>query len=102
MNGEHSKCDKSEEQRCNWVEDSDGNWATACGNTFCLDPSEPPEAHGMKFCCYCGKSLASFSYKELEELDEDDIERVIEDDDFDPYEAAGESRFGLPGGGKSL
>lgn len=25
-----------------------------------------------------------------------------DDDDFDPYEAAGESRFGLPGGGRSL
>jgi len=24
------------------------------------------------------------------------------DEDFDPYEAAGESRFGLPGGGRSL
>lgn len=24
------------------------------------------------------------------------------EEDFDPYEAAGESRFGLPGGGKSL
>jgi hypothetical protein len=60
------------DERCNWVEDSDGNWATACGNQHCLDPNEPPEAHGMKFCCYCGKKLASFSYKESDEDEEDD------------------------------
>jgi len=91
------------DERCNWVEDSDGNWATACANVFILGPAEPPEAHGMKFCCYCGKQLRSFSYKEPE--DEDDIDDYIashEAADFDPYEAAGESPFSLPGGGRSL
>lgn len=33
---------------------------------------------------------------------DDDSLHELEDHDFDPYEAAGESRFGLPGGGHSL
>lgn len=72
MNNPQQSAQQTAEERCNWVEDSDGNWATACGCAFCLDPSEPPEAHGMKFCCYCGRRLASFAYKECD--DEDDLE----------------------------
>lgn len=77
--------DKSaDDPRCNWVEDSDGNWATACGNSYVLDPAEPPEAHGMKFCCYCGKALQSFSYKEPQ--DEDTIDAYIEAEERALYE----------------
>ena len=35
-------------------------------------------------------------------FDEICAEEPEEDEDFDPYEAAGESPFGLPGGGTSL
>jgi hypothetical protein len=31
-------------------------WDTSCGKCFILS-CDTPEAHGMKFCCYCGKPM---------------------------------------------
>lgn len=40
--------------RCEWTEDEDGNWDTACDNKDRFIEGGPYE-NGMKFCCYCGK-----------------------------------------------
>jgi len=69
------------EQRCNWVEDSDGAWATACGHMFELNEGAP-EGNGMKFCCYCGKQLASFGYKEPEDDEPDLCEHAVPIEDY--------------------
>jgi len=45
-------------------------------------------AEDSNFCPDCGREWAQC--------------RCVVDQDWDPYEAAGESRFGLPGGGRSL
>ena len=41
---------------CNWEADSEGNYSTSCGEIFTLIDGTPTE-NGMRFCCYCGKSL---------------------------------------------
>jgi hypothetical protein len=48
---------------CEWTEDSDGNWDTACGETFVLIDGIPT-GNDMKFCCYCGKALTEVRYAE--------------------------------------
>ena len=47
--------------KCKWQEDEDGNWHTGCGNAFCFIDGAPDDS-GMKFCCYCGKSLGPARY----------------------------------------
>jgi hypothetical protein len=49
--------------------------------------------HGVEYCRHCVCPWCD------EEAADD---APYFDEDFDPYEAIGESRFGLPGGGKSL
>lgn len=46
---------------CEWVEDYDGNWDTACGGKHILLDSSP-HANGMMFCCYCGKASTERRY----------------------------------------
>jgi hypothetical protein len=45
---------------CLWTNDDDGDpekvWETSCGNAFSL-AFDTPSDHGIKFCCFCGKSL---------------------------------------------
>lgn len=36
-------------------------WHTACHEAFCFT-DEGPIANGMKFCCYCGKSVTEHPY----------------------------------------
>lgn len=48
---------------------------------FCRDGERP----GKYECPFCGEWLVP--------------PELADGEDFDPYEAAGESRFGLPGGG---
>lgn len=52
-----------EHARCNWTEDSDGNWDTTCGNTFVIESGTPAD-NNFHWCCYCGKKLAQASYVE--------------------------------------
>jgi hypothetical protein len=51
---------------CLWSEDFDGNWWTACEEGFVFTDGGPTE-HGMKFCCYCGKSLEAKPYQDDEQ-----------------------------------
>ena len=50
-------------ESCTWREDEDGNWCTECGNIFVLDGA-PPDEHGMRFCCYCGRALVGVQFVE--------------------------------------
>ena len=40
-------------QWCDWTEDEDGNWASACGETWCFTEGGPKE-NRVKFCHGCG------------------------------------------------
>ncbi len=53
---------------CEWTEDWEGNWDTACGERFTFGADTPRE-NGMKFCPYCGKALVEARY--VEEVEED-------------------------------
>jgi hypothetical protein len=51
---------------CNWTQDSDGNYDTACKQAFTMIDGTP-EQNGMTYCCYCGKRLSViFYYEEVE------------------------------------
>jgi len=64
-----------------------------CPHTVITTSELRDGSYGRSWCANCGETMPRPHY-----LDgyEDGSE------DFDPYEAIGESRFGLPGGGKSL
>lgn len=51
---------------CEWREDSDGNWDTGCGETFCFE-SDGPTENRCRFCNYCGGALMVVKYVEEEE-----------------------------------
>lgn len=44
------------ESTCEWRQDEDGNWDTACGDKHIYIDGTPKE-NGAKFCCYCGAKL---------------------------------------------
>lgn len=48
---------------CEWKEDSDGNWDTSCGQTFCVEDGTPAD-NGYEFCQACGGGLKEIPYKE--------------------------------------
>lgn len=49
---------------CDWSQDFDGDmWSTDCGKGFVLTEG-PPLENGMKFCCFCGRTLAESPYVE--------------------------------------
>ena len=50
------------EQACEWTEDEDGRWDTACGRAFEFIDSGPAE-NGAHFCQYCGGRLAAKAFK---------------------------------------
>jgi len=54
---------KDKGERCDWREDEDGNWDTACGDKHILLTGTPHE-NGMWFCCYCGARLRETKFTE--------------------------------------
>ena len=54
--------------QCRWQEDADGNWDTACGETWTMIDGTPSENH-YRFCPGCGKGLLELRYVEPEEKD---------------------------------
>ena len=49
--------DDSESKTCLWTENNDHEyWESACGRAWTFEDSTPKK-NGMKYCCYCGKSL---------------------------------------------
>jgi len=43
-------------RRCDWKQDSDGNWGTNCGQCMSFEWS-PPNEQGYKFCHHCGATI---------------------------------------------
>lgn len=63
---------RAAEETCQWTEDSDGEyWETACGETFAWTDDFPDSNPRVKFCMYCGKSIAAVRYIDTI-TDEDD------------------------------
>jgi hypothetical protein len=52
-------------KECEWTEDSDGTWNSACGNSFVLNDGKP-EDNNMKFCLFCGGKLIQNEYRDGE------------------------------------
>ena len=50
-------------ERCEWTEDFDGNWDTACGDKHVFFDGTPAENH-HRFCPYCGKPIKAVLYGE--------------------------------------
>lgn len=56
----------TDDQQCDWKEDEDGIWATACGQFLVFDYGSPKE-HGYKFCHRCGKPIQFTNYQPKQE-----------------------------------
>ena len=52
---------------CQWSENQNGVWDTACDKTFFFDADGPVE-NGAKFCLYCGGELIPVPYPHNAEL----------------------------------
>lgn len=52
----HVKVPPQVANTCTWEADYEGIWNTLCGDNFVFN-DDGPEAHGFKFCPYCGKPL---------------------------------------------
>jgi rRNA maturation endonuclease Nob1 len=49
--------------RCDWAQDWDGSWHTACGNIFVFEDYTPKENH-FSFCPFCGDPLIEHKFIE--------------------------------------
>lgn len=45
--------------QCDWTEDEDGVWHTACGTAWCSESGGDPADHRMLFCYQCGSRLVA-------------------------------------------
>jgi len=73
---------------CSWAHKEDWDddyWETSCDNAFVL-LSGTPSDNGMKFCPYCGKVIMPVEEYTLKGIS------VLEDDDDEQAESAGEQR----------
>lgn len=48
--------EETEDQKCTWTEDENGNWLTECGRLWALIEGSPAE-NGMEWCPMCGRKL---------------------------------------------
>lgn len=53
---------------CVWTE-TDECWETDCGRSFLVNEGAPVE-NGMRFCCFCGRSLVEERPVSEEDVDE--------------------------------
>lgn len=58
------------ERRCEWTEDADGNWHTACENIFVFMDGSPAD-NDFIYCCYCAGKITQCSWQQLSYDDED-------------------------------
>lgn len=47
----------SEQIKCRWAQNEDGQWDTGCGQIFEFT-ADGPEENGFAFCPYCGYGIA--------------------------------------------
>ncbi len=52
------------ETACIWSSDEE-TWGTSCGHCFTLNDGTPTD-NGMKYCCYCGKTLETHTEPQIE------------------------------------
>ena len=48
----------TKKNQCQWTEDADGVWESACGEMFIFETDGPRE-NGFLFCPYCGRKLTT-------------------------------------------
>lgn len=56
---------------CQWSEDEDGVWNTACNERFHFDTGGPKE-NKAKWCIYCGAELIAVPYPQPSENTDDE------------------------------
>lgn len=54
---------------CKWTEDSDGIWATDCGNMHEFFTGGPDE-NGYIYCSYCGRRVGEYEAEAEKESNE--------------------------------
>lgn len=55
---------------CEWTEDSDGTWNSACGHAWVFTDGSPA-GNECVYCCFCAGKIAQCSYQD--EPDEDEL-----------------------------
>lgn len=73
-------------KKCRWVQDEDGGaYDSDCGHRWDFIEAGPID-NGMRFCCYCGKSLVDVPYVEDDDTDDErpaDNHQMSEDQRLD-------------------
>lgn len=51
--------------KCGWVQEDESSdaWNTGCGRTFLINDGTPSE-NGMRYCCFCGKTLIGVPFEQ--------------------------------------
>jgi len=51
--------------KCEWAQEDESSdaWDTGCGRTFLINDGTPPE-NGMRYCCFCGKTLIGVPFEQ--------------------------------------
>jgi hypothetical protein len=60
-----SQCNERATKRCDWKQDSDGDWSTSCQRCMCFEYA-PPNEQGYRFCHHCGHSINFIEYEDKE------------------------------------
>ena len=63
----------AEPRVCTWSEDDDGNWSTACGNSYCMEAGTPKE-NEYAYCPTCGARIEYIEHVGVSDDDDDDDE----------------------------
>ena len=57
------------QKSCQWSEDEDGNWDTACGEKFCFVDGSGPKENKARWCLYCGGQMVAVPYPHNADVD---------------------------------
>jgi hypothetical protein len=51
--------------KCEWAQEDESSdaWDTGCGRTFLINDGTPSE-NGMRYCCFCGKTLIGVPFEQ--------------------------------------
>jgi hypothetical protein len=51
--------------KCEWAQEDESSdaWDTGCGSTFLINDGTPSE-NGMRYCCFCGKTLIGVPFEQ--------------------------------------
>ena len=69
-NDNDARMNPIESAYCTWDQDGEGGpWQAGCGKYFEVNEGLPSE-NGMKFCCYCGRTIDESPYTEDVEVED--------------------------------